>query len=344
MVAVPADYSSSGIGVLPLDDTPAPPLLTGNLLGSDPALATSAGRHFFVARDRDTIFEMDACGRGIGQWSARGPMDTQCSAIGGECVDPQDVAVAPDGSLWVARFNTPSLLVIPQGAGAMPAAIDLSSFDADGDGNPEMSSVRVVSGKAFVSLERITKQPSGDYLAQQPSQVVVLDTSSHAVLTTITLAGRNPFGLMTESGGSLWLADLGNITDATETDAGIEVLDTQALTSKLVLTKPQLGGSPIDVAVQGSCGAAVIADPTLVSSTSLVSFGTDGSSPVTVAIPPTGGFDLRGLLWTPGGTLLVADRRGPPYLVHTFSVGAACALTPGRDLVVPSMPALAFAN
>jgi hypothetical protein len=344
VLVVTTDYMmSSEVGVLPLDGTPAV-LLSGNDLGADPALATSAGRHFFIARDRDTIYEIDSCGRATNQWSARAPGEV-CPLpprTPGNC-NPQDVAVASDGSLWIARFNVPSLLIAPPpGSTALDNTVDFSAFDKDGDGNPEMSSVRIVGNRAFIALERLTQQTDGNYLAQQPSQIAVLDTTSLAVVSTVTLAGRNPFGLMVEAAGMFWLADMGDIGTASEPDAGIEVFDTQALTSKLVLTKTQLGASPVEVRIDGTCGVAILADASSVNSTSLVSFTTDGSNLKTV-ISPTGNFDLRGLLWTPSHELLVGDKRAP-FVVHTFMADATCTLTRGTDLALPSMPALAFAN
>ena len=93
LVAV-SDYSSSLDGVLPLDGSP-PALLKGSALGSDPALSASAGRHFFIERDRGE--------RVRARWVR--PRDGHVSDLAAleGVVDPQDVAVASDGSLWVAR-------------------------------------------------------------------------------------------------------------------------------------------------------------------------------------------------------------------------------------------------
>jgi hypothetical protein len=323
------DLSASEVGSLPLDGTPAA-MLEGSQLGADPALASSAGRHFFVARDLDMIFEIDSCGRGIGQWSA--------ATLGDPHTDPQDVAVAADGSLWVPRFLVPQLLVI----GTQVTTIDLAKFDSDG--NPDMSSVRIVGNDAFVTLERLNPYPQ----SVQPSQVLVLDTTTLQLVKQITLVGRNPFGPMVESPGALWLAEPGNFADAAESAAGIEVVDTQAMTSKLLLPETSLGGSVTQVAVGQTCGAAIVAGATTASkdnSTALVTFALDGSS-VSAPILSSSSFDLRGLLFTNDGRLLVGDRRRTPdgFPVHVFTVGPGCALSQGTDLIVPKVAPLAFAD
>jgi YVTN family beta-propeller protein len=348
VVTETADYTASGVGVLPLDETPdasRPQILSGSELGYDPALATSAGRHFFIARDLDKIFEIDPCGRAFAQYSARTPAETMTRCmLDGEaiqnCVDPQDVAVASDGSLWVARFNVPSVLVIPPSTAASQVAttIDLSALGVAG--NPYMSSVRIIGGQAFITLGRLTPV-SGNFTSIAPSQMVVIDTTTQAVVTTVTLAGQNPFGLMVEQSGKLWLADLGNIDDPPQTNAGIEVFDPSTNTSTLLLSAVKLGGAVVDVSVNGTCGAAILANDTQANNTWLVSFSIDGSNLATV-LPPTAGYDLRGLLWTSDGRLLLGDSTA--LAAHTFTPGQNCVLTRGPDLGLPSMPALAFAD
>lgn len=326
---VATDFSSSVVGALPLDGSPAT-ILRGLDLGIDPVIASSQGRRFVIARLDDTFYESDLCGNAIRNFSAR--------TVGETNVDPQDVAAAPNGSLWVARFSTAqSILVTGTGTAT---TIDMSAFDADG--NPDASSVRIVGSNAFVALERLTNSKS-----IQPSQMAVLDTTTLALVKTVTLAGRNPLGVMTESNGKLWLADAGDLFTANEADAGIEVFDTAAMTSALAFTETTLGGSVIGVAVDstGACGAAVIADPTTANHTSLVSFAVGGST-VTPVIAPTAGFDLRGLLWLAGGKLLLADDRptSQGFPVHVFVKDASCTLTEQNPLLVPTLPPLAFSN
>jgi hypothetical protein len=251
------------------------------------------------------------------------------------------VAVASDGSLWVPLYDVPSLLVLSP-SGEVTSTIDLSSYDPDG--NPDASAIAIVDTpageKAFVALERLDN--ANDYVSDQPSFMLRIDVASANVEATIVLAGRNPFA-MENDGGILWLAEPGNFSDATETDAGIERFDTSTSTSMLIATEPQLGGSVAEVSVSSGCGVAIVADAvTNVNATSLVTFDpTSGavlddasSSPL-----PTDGFDLEGLAWI-GSAVAIGDRRraSDGFPVHVFDAAAACVLTERDDTVFLPLP------
>ncbi len=348
VVYVGSDYSSSLIGALPLDGSPAS-FACGTQLGTDPVLASSHGRRFYIARELDTFFEANGCGVSItAPLSTRAPNEASDTTS----VNAQDLAVAPDGSLWVARLGligaapVPSILIT---GNATPATLDLSALDSDG--NPDPSSIRIIGTRAFVTLDRLI-----DGQSTQPSEMAILDTTTRSLVASPMLAGRNPFGLMKESadGSTLWLAEPGNFFDATETDAGIEVFDTNAMTSTLILKESDLGASVIEVAPSpdGTCGVAILADPSTSNNTSLISFSIDpathAASNVTTIIPTTPGFFLRGLFWATK-TLLVADQRAGSngFPVHVFTAQTAnvnCALTASSDLFVETVPALAFSN
>jgi hypothetical protein len=122
------------------------------------------------------------------------------------------------------------------------------------------------------------------------------------------------------------------------------------MTSKLVITEQTLTGWVAEVSANKTCGAAVIAqaipDPQHPTPTPtwLVSFMLDGSN-LQTAIQPTPAYDLRGLLWLPDGRLLVGDKRGPPFVVHTFTAAdTTCTLTETASISVPTMPVLALTN
>jgi hypothetical protein len=301
-------------------------------------LVTSSQRNFFIARDNGTLFEIDACGRGIAQFPSAQPGESD--------PDPWDVAVAHDGSLWIARYLLPSALVL-NAAGAVEGTVDLSSFNAAGATSPNASAVRIVatsSGeKAFFALERLTASDA----ALLPGMMAVVDTATRTIDRPITMAGLNPLALTTQAmdaNGGIFFADAGDWTSVTQTDAGIERFDTSTLTSSLLFDKPALGGTPSMVSVDAGCGAAIVADATPnVNRTSLVVFATGGGA-VTTVFGPTPGFDLRGLLWTQG-ELLVGDAQmmgGGTYAVHVFTRGPNCTLSRAPDLFVPSLPPLAF--
>lgn len=342
-----SDYTSSGVGFLPFDGSPAS-LGYGPDLGGDPALASSAAggstRVFFINRTTAAIFEIggNPCGKGTRRFSGVQAGESQP-------VDPQDVAVAPDGSLWIARFGTASQLVL-EPSGAPRATVDLGFVDADG--NPNAGSVRIATSqgasKAFFTLGMLDDN-SPSKASTRPSLMAIVDVATRQVEGTVTLAGRNPFGLMNEQGGDFYLAEPGSFAADHESDAGIERFSPATRTTAMLLRESQLGGSVVQVAVgSGGCGAAILADATpQVNRTVLVTFSaSSGQTTQTFASPsygPTPGFDLQGLAWQ-DDRLLVGDRRKVPdgYAVHTFLRGDNCLLAPDRDLFLP-LPPVAFA-
>src|SRR5262249_20494597 len=144
-----SDYTSSDLGAVSLASGARAPT-SGVDLGADPALAASRGRIFYIARDNDTVFELDPdCGNALGKISVHG------GAMG--TTNPQDVAVAPDGALWLPRFNMPQIAVVSADSAHTVDVIDLSTYD--GDGNPQASAIAIAevggAAKAFVALERL---------------------------------------------------------------------------------------------------------------------------------------------------------------------------------------------
>jgi streptogramin lyase len=329
-----SDYSSSAVGALALSGNVTSTVGRVNL-GADPALSVSAGRAFFVARDLDTIFELDpTCGTPTQQFNVH-----QASQSGTS--DPQDVAVASDGSLWVPLWEVPAIVILSP-SGDQIGTIDTSSYDSDG--NPDASAIEIVETtageKAFVTLDRLNPYPT----SVQPSWMLRIDVATATVETTIALAGRNPFGTMQNDDGILWLADAGNFDVASEPDVGVERFDTSTSTTALVATKDDLGGSVAGVSVSGGCGVAIVANAvTNVNATSLALFDpTTGDVLVPASASPlaTSGFDLEGLAWS-GGAMMVGDRRraSSGYPVHVFD--GACAPVERPDSIFLPLPPVA---
>jgi hypothetical protein len=340
---VASDYTSSAVGGLSV---------TGNVwattgradLGADPALAVSGGRAFYVTRDQDTIFEVGTqCGNPTEEWTVRQPGTAGSS-------DPQDVGVASDGSLWVPLYLSGSLMVLSP-TGAIEHIIDLSAYDDDG--NPDASAIAIVDTpageKAFVPLQRLTWNGQS-YQSEQPSLMLRIDVATATVEAQIALAGRNPFG-MVRVGSILWLSEPGEsagggFASATDPLGGIERFDTSTSTTVLVVHEADLGGSVTEVAVSGSCGAAIVADATSVNATSLVTFDPVSGAPIASAAQSPfsttgadGGFYLQGTAWL-GTNLYVGDRRRAVsgYPVHGFGASAACGLTLQPDAIFLPLP------
>ncbi|MFO0742116.1 MAG: hypothetical protein U0270_39960 [Labilithrix sp.] len=316
---------------------------TGRPLGSDPMLVSSNGRTFFLARDEDTIFNIDpSCGtpdRGVkldafARTDARGKKRS---------ANPHDVAVADDGTLFVALYNTPALVFVKGDAVDGPP-IDLSAYDEDG--NPQAESVRIVNGKAFVALERLDDRSDPPLQSRRPSQMLRIDVATRTAEAIIELAGRNPFNAMAQLGSALFLAEPNNTDVADEELGGIERFDTMTSTTQLLVRERDVGGSVTEIAVTDGCGAAIVVAPIpKVNPSALVTFDpTTGEVLSTFAAPvlgPTPGFDLQGLVWR-DGKLYVGDRRqasNGKYQVHELALTAACTLRDtGHPIDLPQPP------
>jgi len=321
---------------------------TGADLGTDPQLATSNKRTFFINRagtPGDLIFELDPkCGTPI-----LPAINVHGSGIGVADVNPHDVAAAPDGSLFVVLYNVPRIDIVRNKVVA--STIDLSMYDMDG--NPQAESIAIVQvggvPKAFVALERLD-DTDVNLTSRQDSLMLRIDVATAKVEDKITLAGRNPFNSMAESGGALFLAEPRNFDSADEDAAGIERFDTATSTTKLLVTEHDLGGSVAEIAVSDGCGAAIVAGPEpTVNPTSVVTFDpTSGkvlTAPGSPVLGPTPGYDLQALAWR-GDLLYVGDRRpgATGYPIHVFQRDpGTCNLheVTDRSFVVPQ-PAVAL--
>lgn len=332
-VVATSDYTSSGLGALSLDGGSALGFAVD--LGKDPSLAESRGRIFFVARDLDSIFEVDrSCGTPTRRLSVHGAGDRGA-------VNPQDVAVAPDGALWIPLYNAPAIAVL---RGEAMDRVDLSALD--GDGNPQASSTRIVdvggAPKAFVALEML----DADFKSRRASKMARFDVATRALEATRDLAGRNPFGPMVEADGAFFIAAPGNFDALDEPDAGVERFDPATFTGSLLVSERDLGGSAVEVAVQGACGAAIVADASSKNATALVTFDAKSGRVLAPAARPvarTDDFDLRGLAWR-DGALLVGDRRraAAGFPVRVFERSAACELRERPDSVPISQKPIAI--
>jgi hypothetical protein len=355
-----SDYmSSSAIGTIAVNGKTS--FTSGADLGSDPALESSAGRYFWIASDTGYIIEVDPhCLEAKGTYDAN-----DCDHAG--TTDPQDIAVAPDGSLWIVRFDVPSILVL-NSDGSRRSTIDLSSLDPK-DGNPNADAIRILdptsatdggasdmaSAKAFVALG-ILDNDDVNLTSTRPSKLAEIDLVSGVVVRVLELQGRNPFGFMAQEGTALYLADAGNWeSDLDTAGAGIERVDTRSFTSELLVNNRALGGHAVQVAVTQGCAVAIVAGASPCNGTSLVAFDPASGKVAAPALLGTAGYDLEGLAWLESNVLLVGYRSSSltgsstcpssatavsgGFPIHAFDRSGVCALTErAHPIVAPQAP------
>jgi hypothetical protein len=293
-------------------------------------LATSNGRAFFVARDKDLVIELEPA-------SAVPFARTSVHLEGQTVANPHDVAAAKDGTLLIPLFNLARIAIVKDGK--VEGAIDLAPYDADG--NPEADAIRIVDvggvEKAFVTLERLTFVDNA-LVSKQSSQMLRIDVATLTVEAAIDLAGRNPFNPMSLSGNALFMAEPGNFDLTKEDAAGIERFDVATSTTALIVPEKELDGSVAEVALEGDCGAAIVAGPEkTVNPTSVITFHARDGKPSAAVLGPTPGYDLQGLAWR-GNLLYVGDRRD--LSIHVLERDASsCALRDtGRAIPLPQRP------
>jgi hypothetical protein len=347
------DYASSEVGLISLAG--ASDSASGTDLGRDPALASSAGRHFWIARDLGQIIELDTrCLHAIGTFDA---LDAAPAGATPKPTNPYDVAVAPDGSLWIARLDVPTVLVL-NACGTRRMTIDLSSEDEE-DGNPNMNSIKILdpaqpnatgtmaTSKAYVSLEILDdRNVQHPLISTRKSKLVRIDLETGKVEDTLVLAGRNPLSSMVQLGSQLYLADAGTWEDPNgQPDTGVEVVDTASFTSKLLVNGVALGGHASEVAVTANCGVVIVAGAWPETPTALLQFDptTIASAPLGTLIPTTRSFTLAGLAWIGSEVLLVGDSGPtggtPGVRIFDAKVSAGCSFSQRpSELPLPLAP------
>jgi hypothetical protein len=199
VAAVAGDFAETG--VLSTIGAPSLEVVQGVVDGvalADPAARRVGGELIIVNRflgdnltilDARTLTLVDQIGTGAGS-------------------NPQDV-VAVGTKLYVAALGLGELLVFDRAAGNARTTIDLS--DLDPDGVPDCTALRVVGGRLYVTCGLLE-----NFRAVRPGKLVVVETATDTVATTVDLPFGNPTGPLTEVAGALYVATVPDYQDYDE--------------------------------------------------------------------------------------------------------------------------------
>ncbi|HXJ36419.1 MAG TPA: hypothetical protein VMS22_20475 [Candidatus Eisenbacteria bacterium] len=261
----------------------------------------------------------------------------QCGTGAGS--NPHDIVAVARDKAYVTRYGGRELWIVdPSARGCRRfrrGTIDLGPF-ADADGLPEMDQTAVVGTRLFVSVQRLDRTqgfaPSGK------SRLVVIDTTTDAVVGAIELHGSNAFG---DSSGIVHDPASGRLAVSTPADiykvgdGGIEWVDPETLTAegRFFVTEDQLGGNVTDfVLVSATKGYAVVQAADL--RNRLVAFDPTSTTPP-VQLFARDGF-LPDVALAPDGLLWLADQSRPSYGIRIFDPATGAQVT--RDPIDVGLP------
>ena len=266
-------------------------------LGDDPVLANAHGRPHVLNRTTGEIHEIDREELRIARTVAAMP-------VGESSPNPWDVDLDPDGRLWIARYDVDSIGIV--GAdGSWQGEIGLGEH-ADADGiSPEASVIEVVGDTAYVVLERLDRKEG--YLVNGPGRVAAFAVDApHEPRGSFDLSTSNPLTATRVDEGSIAVASPGDHWDLLPTD-GVEIVDLEGGTSKLVLDEKTAGGSVLEVVIAAeSEGYAIVEGPSEANPTSVIAFD-PLSRTVTARLAEAGSFVHAGLAIV-GRHVLVGER------------------------------------
>ena len=259
--------------------------------------------------------------------------------------DPLDVAIAPDGALWIVRYFSRSLVVL-EPDGTPRKTIDLSSHaPADGPRSraPGMSAVAIVGNEAYVALRRL----DADARPRNASQIVVLDVATGAEIASIELPLSDPSDHFVvekrESGPILWISCIGGPFTHDDVPYGLVAIDTTTHAAARVLDFRKQGVFVSDFALAGEHdGYATIARYRDDNPTMVVHFDpeTGAMDPPWMADPK---YAFRGLALS-GALLMVTDWDAHAPGVELFDVhrgahlGRIATRLPPVEVVALGMP------
>ena len=258
-LALGADYannagSATAIGI--------PSLAQANVahggISGDPVVRYESGKFYIVNRVVANLTVVD---------TASFAVEAQFS-VGEPTANPQDVAVLGDQA-WIVYLAEPSVKVFDlSDTAAAPTTIALPKIAADLDGNPDAASIAIVGGKAYVTVQHLEM-----FAPAASGQVVVIDTATRTVTTTLDLPEQNPTNFLRAHGDTLFVGVTPDYTPATGCLA--KIATGGAPSADCMATSASLGGYVTGVAPAAD-GSLFVAVAKSFSEGQVVRVGADG--------------------------------------------------------------------
>jgi hypothetical protein len=214
-------------------------------------LVDAQGREhlYTIQRTQGVIVERDRSGAQLARFDVTEPGMAAAKS------DPADVAIGPDGALWVTRFGLSTLLIL-EPDGSHRRTVDLAAFDDDG--LPQMSAIAIDSGRALVALEKLDTRLQ----TKTKGAVVSIDLATYAATAFVDLPAKTPREKFVRGpDGALYVACIGGPLNTTaDRDAALVRVDPSTKTATKVLDAATVGGfvSAFDLG-DGSTGYAIVA-------------------------------------------------------------------------------------
>jgi hypothetical protein len=289
---------------------------------------TGASRYFLVQATLERLLEIDRAGHVVAKFPV---------GDGGPWTDPQDVALASDGAMWVTRYGSKSVAVL-EPDGRPRCSVDLSPFaPADGPKTkaPGMSAIAIVNKTAYVALRRL------DALANpiEDSTVVAIDTTGCGPAKAfVTLPARNPWQRFVVAGTStapeLWVNCIAGPLSTPKIRGGALVkIDLATAKASIAFSEDAAGGfvDSFDL-VDDHTAFAIVASYTDPNPTTLIRFDpTTGARDASFRSVTTTGYTLWSVAKA-SSVILLADRReeSPGIRILSTDDGGGLGFLPTR--------------
>ena len=190
---------------------------------------------YIVDKDGDRIVKFDPVNR-----TAVGEMST------GPNSSPNSIVFASSSKAYVSMSDSAQVKIVNPSSMTATGSIDISEM-ADDDGDPDQGHAVIHNGRLYVSLRRSSGRSLTDH-----SSLAVIDIESDTVVGEIILATNGIAGSSKNSiggqvggassvGGPLYPYVVGSVSD--DADGAIELVDTEAMTTSIVMSETEIGGN-----------------------------------------------------------------------------------------------------